>query len=281
MISSVILILKGIAVGIANVIPGVSGGTIAFILGIYEQLAEAIGNFVQNSEKRKEYFYFLSKIGVGGIIGIVLFAKLMIFLLKSPVSSQYTYSFFLGLIAGSIPFVINLGDNMRASLKKSGLAIIAVLLVMSVSFLGGEKSSIENIGANSFDMQYLLWLAVCGFLAAGSMVLPGFSGSALLISLGEYANILSFVDNRQILPIAAVGIGAIPGVVVFAKVISIFLKKYPNETYYFILGLLIASIFIIIEMILLAPVFDLSSIVISLFFVLLGFVVAFFSSRKE
>ncbi len=248
-----ILYLKGIVIGIANVIPGVSGGTMAFIMNIYHQLTESIGNFVQNKEKRLGYFIFLLIIAVGAITGIIIFAKLFSFLLKNELYKQLTYFFFIGLIVGSVPFILSLEKDMKINLKRIIAIITAFALIFSTTFFATENAAAANtettgeflsvIKLSSIDFGYALWLFICGFLAAGSMVLPGFSGSALLISLGEYSNILFYVDERVIIPIAVVAAGAVPGIVIFAKVINIALKRFPSETIYFILGLIIASLY--------------------------------------
>lgn len=244
--------LKGIAIGIANVIPGVSGGTMAFILGIYHQLTNAIGNFVTDKKNRRSYFIFLMIIALGGATGVVLFARFFSIMLETPTLAQATYAFFIGLIIGSIPFIISLHNEMKPNFTRILYMVIAIALVTTTSFFGsGEKEAADFIvtsEAGIFKMteisvSYGIWLFICGILSAGSMVLPGFSGSALLISLGEYNNILYFVDERMIIPVIIVAAGAVPGVIIFAKIISYFLKNYPPETYYFIIGLLIASVY--------------------------------------
>lgn len=245
--------LKGIAIGIANVIPGVSGGTMAFILGIYKQLTDAIGNFATDKKNRIKYLILLILIGLGAGTGIVLFAKFFSFLLEDALLSQYTFAFFIGLIIGSIPFIISLHKDMKINLTRFGVLILAMILVLSTAFLGNESMPADEyeitgellgfLQLNEISFTYGIWLFVCGIMAAGSMVLPGFSGSALLISLGEYNNILYFVDNRMIIPVLVVMAGAFIGIILFAKIISYLLEKFPSNMYYFIIGLLLASVY--------------------------------------
>lgn len=245
--------LKGIAIGIANVIPGVSGGTMAFILGIYKNLTDAVGNFFTDKKNRVKYLIFLITIALGGGTGIILFAKFFSFMLKDVTLAQHTFSFFIGLIIGSVPFIISLHKDMKISASRLIILIVAIALVVSTSFFGSHSMPAEQyeitgelfgvFKLNEISFTYGIWLFFCGILAAGSMVLPGFSGSALLISLGEYSNILYFVDNRMIIPVIVVAAGAVPGVIIFAKLISYFLEKYPSKTYYFIIGLLLASVY--------------------------------------
>jgi putative membrane protein len=246
--------LKGTAIGIANVIPGVSGGTIAFILGIYDKLTDSIGNLLFDRTNFWERLIFMCHIGLGGLTGIVIFAKIFTFLMQTDAGTQYTYMFFIGLILGTIPFIFNQHSDMKLDVKRGSLFLIALIAVVSIAVLGGGADSVgkttyevtkvnELYSTVDISVGYGIWIFVCGILSAGSMVLPGFSGSALLISLGEYSNILYFVDERALLPVTLLSVGTIPGTIVFAKIINICLKKYPAETFYFIFGLLIASIY--------------------------------------
>ena len=281
--------IKGMAIGIANVIPGVSGGTMAFILGIYDKLTDAIGNFLNKPEERKKFISFLAVIGIGVFAGIILFAKIFTFLLQTPTSEQYTYFLFVGLILGSVPFIMKMHDDMKFSMRRGAVFTVAMLLVLSTLLFGtvshdkipvqitGELFGIFN--ATEISVSYGFWLLACGFMAAGSMVLPGFSGSALLISLGEYNNVLQFVDQRMIIPVLIIGAGAIPGIIFFAKIINKFLTKYPSDTYYFILGLITASIVQIFNEIADTVILSGSPLYISLLTFLIGVVISYFLSK--
>lgn len=236
-------ILKGSAIGAANVIPGVSGGTLAFVFGIYDKLTEAIGEFITASKDKKvEFAKFLIQVGFGAILGIVFFAKLIEILYRN--SSEVTNMFFTGLIVASIPLIYK---DEKNNINKSSLLyfIMGFIVVLIFGFLGGsevEKSSIMNIN-KGISLIYSLKLFVCGLLAAGTMVVPGVSGSLLLLLLGEYYNVLSYVNNRNLIAIAIIGGGAVIGIVVFAKLIDYFLKKKRTITMFFILGLVSASAF--------------------------------------
>ncbi len=245
--------LRGIGIGIANIIPGVSGGTMAVIFGIYEELTGAIGNFATDKKNRLKYIILLLTIGLGAGAGVVIFAKIFTYLFASEVLKQHTYFFFFGLILGSIPLILKLHPDMKFNIRRFSLIILAFVMVVATALLGSDGGSSANyevtgelfgiLKMTDIDFGYGLWLTLCGFLGGGSMVLPGFSGSALLLSLGEYNNVVYFVDQRMIVPIIFIGIGVVLGIVVCAKVINILLKKYPPATYYFILGLILASNF--------------------------------------
>lgn len=284
-----ILYLKGVVIGIANIIPGVSGGTMAFIMNIYEELTDAIGNFLKDKNKRIQKVIFLLVLGAGGLTGIIFFAKLFTYLLGTEIYKQHTYMFFIGLILGSIPFIIGIEKDMKINFRRIGLVVLAFVMIIVTSIFGGEgvvtiepDVTSELFGVfkiSGINIGYGLWLAICGFLAAGSMVLPGFSGSALLISLGEYRNILYFVDERLIVPVLLVAAGAVPGLVVFAKVINMALKRFPSETIFFILGLILASLYQIYLEVNEVFSFEISAIALSLISAVIGFCCAYFLSK--
>lgn len=245
---NIFLILKGMTIGIANVIPGVSGGTFAFIFGIYDKLTEAIGNFFTDGKKRKEYFFFLVQIIGGAVLGILLFAKLLGFLLEyNQVSRQITYAFFIGLIGGSIPFIIKSHHDMKPNINRVLVLLVGmVLIILTIVFNQDRGGDI----ANHNSPLRLLWLFLCGLFSGGSMIVPGFSGSALLVSLGEYETVVTqYLGDIKlyIVPIIVFSLGAASGIVAFAKLVEVCFKKFKTGTLYFILGLIAASLLQIIS----------------------------------
>lgn len=234
-------ILKGSAIGIANVIPGVSGGTVAFILGIYDKLLESIGKFITaDRESKKKYLKFLFSIGIGVLAGIIFFAKTIGFLYKN--YPEQTSFLFLGLIIGSIPYIVK--NHAGKPDIKSGITFISGVLVFVMFIYFGNKFGINensNIIKTELTAGYGLKLFICGALAAGAMVMPGISGSLLLLMIGEYHNIINFINTRNYIAISVIGAGVGTGILVFAKITAYFFKKYRNMTVYFILGLIIAS----------------------------------------
>ncbi|NOZ62871.1 MAG: DUF368 domain-containing protein [Calditrichaeota bacterium] len=238
----ILLIVKGGAIGVANIIPGVSGGTIAVVLGIYEYLIEAISNFVTDKQKRKEYVIFLAKIAIGAVTVIFLSAKLMKFLLEN--YFIYTNLAFVGLIAGSIPSIYKSHDEMKPSTASiiSFFVGAGIILLFEFAFPGVEKTEAVDVAFNlSFNAAMLL--VVAGFFAGGSMIVPGISGSFIMLLMGQYYIVTSCVADRNVVPLLIVGVGIMLGIFIFAKIIDILLKKFPKETFYFILGLVIASLY--------------------------------------
>ncbi len=238
----ILLLLKGGAIGVANIIPGVSGGTIAVVLGIYKYLIKAISNIATDQEKRKEYFIFLVKISLGAVIVIFLSAKLMKFLLEN--YNVYTNLAFVGLIAGSIPSIY----KSHADMKITFLTILSFLLGASIILFfefafpqAEKKEGVQVIFYLTFNSGLLLLIA--GFFAGGSMIVPGISGSFIMLLMGQYYIVTSCVAERHVLPLIVIALGIILGVMIFAKLINFLLNKFPKETFYFILGLVVASLY--------------------------------------
>lgn len=236
------IILKGGMIGVANIIPGVSGGTIAVVLGIYEKLIESISNFLTNKEKRSEYIAFLAKIAIGALTIIFISAKLMKFLLEN--YNIFTNLAFVGLIAGSIPSIYKSNDDMKINAASVVTFIVgaAIILIFELAFPQMEKKEGVHV-AFTLTTDSALMLAIAGFFSGGSMIVPGISGSFIMLLLGQYYIVTSCVADREIAPLLVVAVGIVLGIIVFAKLINYFLKHYSKETFYFILGLVIASLF--------------------------------------
>jgi len=235
-------IISGAFIGIANIIPGVSGGTVALLLGVYEKLTESLGEFfTAPKDKKIEFIKFLSQIFIGVIIGLLVFAKLIGFLYTS--YSESTSFFFLGLIIASLPLVLTHRNNKQIDTSGKLWFLFGLFLMIGFIFLQNFYDNGE-ISSNLYQLTggYAIKLILSGALAGGAMVIPGISGSLLLVMLGEYYNILGFVNNQMLIPISLVGIGAIIGIIGFARIIDKLLKSYRDNTLYFIIGLIVASL---------------------------------------
>lgn len=238
-------LMKGFVIGIAFIIPGVSGGTLAVYLGIYQKMLDAIGNIFRDF---KNSFKFLLPIFLGIGISVVLLAKLFSILLDW--NSFIVLFFFIGLILGGVKYIYKKAESSKYSLGMIMAFVISFLLLIAIIVV--DKTNASN-GIAYFDFSlgtYFLLIAL-GMIASITMIVPGISGSAVLLVLGYYTaivsnvvgNILDFSEilyNLQvIIPFA---LGAAIGIIIFSKVISIALRKYPKETYFAILGFILASI---------------------------------------
>lgn len=238
--------LKGIVIGVANVLPGVSGGTLAVVLNIYDKLTEAVGNFLTASMAKKiEYAKFLSQIGLGSVIGIVAFAGV--------ISKMYTLYprgttiVFLFLILPSIPVILK-GEKFfkRDNLFAFFVGVICTgIFIYITKFFAGEE--VIRTAASIFTLSYGIKLFFCGIVAAGAMVIPGISGSLLLMIMGEYYNILGYIKSFNILPLGFFAVGTGIGLILVSKGINILLNKYRSYTLNFIVGIIIVSLVQIVE----------------------------------
>ena len=233
------LFFKGIFMGIADAIPGVSGGTIALLLGIYEELIHTISslNFEQILYLRKNGFKsFWSKINGGFLFSLLLgigvslisFVKISASLLdKYPL---FVWSFFLGLIIATVYVIYKLIEKLNFR------NILFVLITIMATLLLSSFSTIEinNIG--------LLYILFCGIIASSAMILPGISGSLILVILGVYTFLINALNNLDILIIIVFILGAIIGLLGFSRVLKYLFNNYRNITYSIMLGLVIGSI---------------------------------------
>ncbi|MEA3489897.1 MAG: DUF368 domain-containing protein [Candidatus Omnitrophota bacterium] len=241
---TLVLFIKGGAIGVANIIPGVSGGTIAVILGIYDRLIESIARFFNEPDRRGEYVFFLARIFIAAAVAIVLLANLMDYLLAS--RFQETMFMFMGLIIGGIPAVVRSHGDMRIRTLRILAFVLGMIIVLGLSLIGknyGETGASVVPDASVLDRGTYLMILIAGFLAGGAMIVPGVSGSFILVLLGQYALIISAIKDLAIRPLAVMALGAAAGILVFSKVIEACLEKIPSITYYFILGLIFASLY--------------------------------------
>ncbi len=227
--------LKGMAMGAANVIPGVSGGTIALITGIFERLMDAIKSFniralqLLVKGKFKDFarhvdLFFLVFVLLGIVIAIVSIARLFEYLFEAyPV---YIWAFFFGLVAASVYYVARRIDRWTWQVIASFIAGTAVAVAISVLTPATENAEIW-------------YLFICGIVAACSMILPGLSGSFVLILLGNYQLLLDAVNDLRWEILIPVAIGGVAGILFFAHLLSWVFKKFRYQT----IGLLSGFIF--------------------------------------
>ncbi len=235
-------IFKGIAMGAANVVPGVSGGTIALITGIFERLIDAIKSFnlkaarLLFSFRLKEFaehtdLYFLIALFSGVLIAVVTLAKLFDFLfINYPV---YIWSYFFGLVLASVFFVGKTVSKWSWSVILTFIIGTAIAIVISVLNPAKEDSG-------------FLYLMLCGVVAICSMILPGLSGSFVLILMGNYQLVMiDAINNRDLGILIPVGIGAVTGLIAFSHVLSWVFKKYRNQTISLLTGFILGSVSIL------------------------------------
>lgn len=244
---SIILVVKGFFMGIANIIPGVSGGTIAIILGIYERFISAISHLFSNL---KENLKFLIPIGVGMVLAILILSGVI----------EYSYDnfplptmmFFVGLVLGGIPMLLSNVIKKKESLEISSYIIMlitfSIVIIMACSdFIFGSSKEVSLAGLDFLG--YLLLFGV-GVIAAATMVIPGISGSLMLMLLGYYYPVIATINDLvkfnnildNLLVLGVFGIGILVGIIAISKIIEMLFKKYNTKTYFGVLGFIFASV---------------------------------------
>ena len=250
------LIFVGMAMGTAYVIPGLSGGTIAVVFGIYERLMNTISTYLRDKDKRKENTVFLSLLFFGNILGVIIVAKIISYtFIHYPLITVY---FFMGLILGSIPVVVRSHKDMKLNLARFLFLIFGIIAVIVFTLMRQDSGQVEQVTLTSFTFYEYLYFIFCGMIAASAMIIPGISGSFMLILLGIYWIVLESISgfssliitsgfSDQVLVrlyvIATLGIGILVGILVFSKIMSWALKNYPANTMYLILGLILGSFY--------------------------------------
>ena len=267
------LVIKGFLIGVANIIPGVSGGTLAITLGIYEKLIGAISHFFKNL---KENIKFIMPIGIGAVLSILLLSRVISFCLDK--YTLATILFFIGLILGGIPL---LNKKIKGHYKNVSNIIIFLLsfgFVVALSILKGENVvSFENMNIINYIMLFLV-----GVVAAATMIIPGVSGSFVLMLLGYYKPIVDTIGAltkfnniwQNIMILVPFGIGVLVGIVAISKLLEFLFKKYEVKTYFGVMGFIMASIITIFtgaE----GLVFSVPQLLIGLMLLGIGFIAAY------
>ena len=233
------LFFKGVFMGIADAIPGVSGGTIALLLGIYEELISTISglNFSLITKLKNNGFKsfweslngnFLITLVLGIVISLILFVKISASLLTS--HPLYVWSFFLGLILATVYVIYKLIESWNL------VNIISTLLMIAFSII------LTSDSLNISDDTNLFYILICGIIASSAMILPGISGSLILVILGVYKILVEALDNLDVKIISSFIVGAVIGVISFSKILKWLFNNYKSLAYSIMLGLVIGSI---------------------------------------
>ena len=273
-------ILRGMVIGLSNVIPGVSGGTMMVSMGIYDKLIFVLTHFIK---KFKEAVMLVIPIGIGMLLAIALLSKAFSEVLFPNYPVQ-TNLFFIGLIIGSLPIIYK-----KVKGKKTGFGCILAfaaffVLVVGMAMMGEGVDTGADV---SLSLVNIIKLFAVGVIAAATMVIPGVSGSMIMMILGYYNTIIDSIngfinaliafDIAQIIAYCGIlvpfGIGVVIGIVAVAKLIEFVLKKYSQIAYWAIIGLIVASPFAILIM-MDAVAFGVVEIITGVVALAVGFVIA-------
>lgn len=233
-----LLVLKGMGMGAADVVPGVSGGTIAFIVGIYQELLDSIKSINKNSLKllftgkfagfwKEINGNFLLSIVMGIGISVFSLAKIITWLLDT--QPILVWSFFFGLVMASICFV---SKDIKKWNWKTILSYISGIVVAYYITVTTPAETPNN----------LLFIFFCGAIAICAMILPGISGSFILVLLGKYFYIMEAVKTLNILVMLVFISGAVLGITSFSRILSFALRKYHDITIAVLAGFMLGSL---------------------------------------
>lgn len=244
--------LKGLWIGGTMTVPGVSGGTMAILLGIYDRLIGAVsglvpkksgaregrGNASSYGKSVKESILFLTVFLLGAGGGMLAFAKLISALLEQPAAGSYVRFFFFGAVAGGIPLILSSAKVKRFSVWLVLLPVVGAGLVYALSFLPEEMFSLEAAGGAG---AFFLKLAG-GVILAIALVLPGVSASQMLYTLGIYEELIECIGAFRLSPLIPLAIGTVLGILLITRTLDTLMKRYPMQTFLIIFGFIIGSL---------------------------------------
>ena len=300
----------GIILGVANVIPGVSGGTMAVVFGIYNRIIDLISF---NIKKIISQWKFILPLGAGLVTGVLLFSKIITYLFNNfPIQTNW---FFIGIILGSIPMLfthwinarnqtfeedtinsINSMDAMPSMqvTQSTGLlqltlpeqskkiplssiicCIISLAIMILMVIFKSEKPETQVTPGFSLYNAIIMFVGLA--IAAIAMIIPGISGSFIMLALGIYSTVIGAIDSFNIYLLIPGALGAIAGLLCGAKLVRILMSKIPSQTYGIIFGLILGSVFVIFPTAGYSPLIVLTSIVCAA----AGFLVSFLFSKTE
>ncbi|AID43294.1 DUF368 domain-containing protein [Staphylococcus xylosus] len=235
---------KGFAMGTTDLVPGVSGGTIALLLGIYDDFIRSISGIF--SKRFWESLKFLIPIGLGMVIAIGVLSKLINYLLST--HTVPTMFFFIGLIGGIIPYLLKTSKFKQTfSTPHYILLVLGIVIIVVITLLNnGDKHAGETLTLNSgLVIKYF----IAGMCASSAMLLPGISGSFMLLVFGVYGTVMFAISEFMSLNFAAipilltVGFGVICGFLFSSKLIQYLLSYYTFLTYALIIGFVVGSLY--------------------------------------
>lgn len=239
---------------LADSVPGVSGGTVAFILGFYDNFVNALNNLISSDKiGRINALKFLTKIGVGWVVGFILSVLFITSIFEKNIYE--INSLFLGFIIASIPIIVKSEKRtLLSNYKNIIFLIIGIIIVCGLTYFNPitSKGHSFSVRADNLSVAFGAYIFISGMIAISAMVLPGISGSTILLIFGLYTPILNAIKqvlkfNFEYLPsIIIFGFGIIAGILLTVRVVRSLLRKFRAQTIYCIIGLMIGSIYAVI-----------------------------------
>ncbi len=243
---------RGFCMALADSVPGVSGGTVAFILGFYDKFVNSLNDIIYGKkEEKKEAAKFLIKWGCGWAIGMAIASLLLASLFEEHIYS--VSSLFLGFIIFAIPVIIKEEKNeLKGKYKNLIFTLIGIVIVALITYFNPVAGSEGSIDITNLNLGLIIYILVAAMIAISAMILPGISGSTLLLIFGLYIPIISAIKELlhfklNYIPVVFIfGVGIIIGILIVIKLIKKALEKYRSQTIYTIIGLMVGSLYAIV-----------------------------------
>ena len=227
--------LFGILIGIAAILPGLSGGVLLVIFGLYEKITNSILHFFKNIKKN---FLFLSPIFLGILLGVFLFSHVLRFSFdKYNVATSYT---FIGLILGSLPLVYRESQIKKISIIHILCFLLSFSLSLYLAVLEETNTNFNNMGSASFE-----YLVLAGTLMSAGIVIPGVSKSVILMILNIYQTYLLAISSLNFTILMPIALGLAIGSIIFLNLINFLFKYLKSYTYFAIMGFILGSSFVL------------------------------------
>lgn len=244
--------LRGFCMALADSVPGVSGGTIAFILGFYDKFINSLNDLIYGKKKdRKNAIKFLIKLGIGWVIGMILAVIILSKLFESNI--YRVSSLFIGFIVFAIPLIIKEEKKViKNKYYNIIFSIIGILVVGLITYFNPIGSNGNGINLANLSLGLAIYIFISAMIAISAMVMPGISGSTLLLIFGMYIPVISAIKDflhlkLNYLPALIIfGLGVITGILLIIRLVKKALDKYRSQAIYTIIGLMIGSIYAII-----------------------------------
>lgn len=244
--------VNGFCMALADSVPGVSGGTVAFIMGFYDDFISSVHDLVFGKmEEKKKALSYLVRLGIGWVIGMILAVLILSALFESHI--YVVSSLFIGFIVAAIPLIIKEEKAVLTQKKGSGAlcCLFGILLVVGITFANtGNTGSQMNL--EQFSVKTAVTLFFIGAIAISAMFLPGISGSTMLLIFGAYIPVITAVKAVLSFQLSYIpnlvffGLGILAGAVSVVKLIQACMEKFHSQTIYFVLGMMIGSLYAIV-----------------------------------
>ncbi|MEF2640966.1 MAG: DUF368 domain-containing protein [Clostridia bacterium] len=244
-------LIQGFSMALADSVPGVSGGTVAFVLGFYDKFINSLNTLISRKKDKKSSINFLIKLGIGWVIGMAIASLILSNLFETHI--YQVSSLFIGFIIFAIPLIIKEEkQNIEGKYKNLIFTIIGIIIVSAITYFNPQTGSETSIDITNLNFGLAIYVFVAGMIAISAMILPGISGSTLLLIFGLYVPIITGIKetlhlNLAYIPVLFVfGLGILTGIALVIKLVKKALEKYRSQTIYLILGLMVGSIYAII-----------------------------------